>query len=226
MSRLPLSVPLASLLLCACAGASPDRTAASGASNGGATTADTAASGSPTMKKPAGDFKTFTDDQYEFQIDFFGAPDRGPTKSEKLPGVVISGYAATLVQDQRAQILNVQVLDFPDGKTPEKHRCKPLLPPLLRGMAVDRMECKGPLTNPVLLEHDPAGVYSVTGDVSDCAGFPAATVHVACDEREDGKVVTYSLATLSDDAKDPMNRWFLCSLLLKGHVITCPFQPH
>jgi hypothetical protein len=207
---------IAAASMSACAGAHPS-----------AETPISAAGAAPKDADAEGGFTPFTDPTYGFQIDFFGTPERGETKTEEASQVTLTGYTASAGGEDRVQLLNVQIMRFPGGDTPERFRCKEILPALLSGMAVDRLGCGTTVSNLALLEHDPAGVFSITGDVPNCGGIAEAKtrIHVVCDQRTVGQVETYSLAAIAEQADDPMNKWFTCSLKLRGDVLTCPLSP-
>ena len=206
--------PAVALLTVACGGASAD-----------APPPNAAAPAGKAKAQPAKEsFVTFEDKDLGYQVDFFGKPDRGETKTRTGPDATVKAYSVSATGQDHAQLLNVQAVNFAGGKAPEEHGCRPMLPAFFKEMAADRAEC-GPVRNVKLLEHDPKGVYSITGEASGCTGIPEskAVVHVACDERVAGKMTVYSMIGLSSDPIDPMNRWFLCSLKLAGNVITCPW---
>lgn len=217
MPRLLVPVVL-SLLACACASAPPPRTGETKAAGAGAKDGK---DGPPGAEQPA----PFTDAAYGFRVDFFGPAERGKTQTQSGPQGTVSGYSTVMKSADRVQILNVQAVTFASGEVPAKRDCKALLPILFKEMAVERLEC-GPVSNVRLLEHVPAGVYSITGDVARCAGIDEArtTIHAVCDQRKKGEIVATLLAAIGKEAEDPMNRWFLCSLLLRGDIVTCPWK--
>ncbi len=232
MAKLALITAAASLLLLSCGGAPPaDKTAtpntpereAESAGGKGAAAGPGEDDKAP-VQKPAKGFTTFTDPKYGFQADLFGEQDRGETHTVNGPKGTATIYTVGTKDHDRVQILNVQAVKFPSGKTPEGVGCKALLPTLLKEIAVDRLACGAP-SNPRLLQHDPAGVFSITVDVPGCLKVPQAkgTIHTVCDERAPGQIVMLALAAIAEDAEDPMNKWFLCSVKLKGDVLTCPW---
>jgi len=176
------------------------------------------------VEKPAGTFVTLSDPALGFQIDFFRPFERGDTKTREGPRATVSGFTAFAKDKKRAQLLNVQTVEFATGKVPENSGCKVLLPRLFKKAAGDRASCTQ-VTDVDLLEHDPDGVYSITGDASSCLHIPdaKAVVHVACDQRAPGRIAAFSLLAFADDLSDPINRWFVCSLKLHGDVVTCPW---
>lgn len=221
MTRLALPAVLA-VLSCACASAPPARTGEAKAAGPGATSGANA----PKDGAPApGEISPFSDAAYGFRVDFSGPFERGETQTQSGPQGTVSGYSTVWKSADRVQILNVQAVTFAGGEIPEKRGCKALLPILFKEMAVERLEC-GPVSNVRLLEHLPDGVYSITGDVARCAGIDEArtTIHAVCDQRKEGAIVATLLAAIGKEQEDPMNRWFLCSLLLRGDVITCPWR--
>jgi len=176
------------------------------------------------VRKPDASFVTLSDPTLGFQVDFFRPFERGDVKAHRGPKATVSGFTAFAKDKQRAQLLNVQTVVFATGKIPAGSGCKALLPRLFKEAAGDRASCVH-VTDVDLLEHDPAGVYSITGDASGCLQVPEAkaVVHVACDERSPGRIAAFSLLAFADDLSDPINRWFVCSLKLTGDVVTCPW---
>lgn len=167
----------------------------------------------------------FEDPARGFSLDFFIEPQRKDAPPSDGPNGRVSGYVLVAGAKERAQLLQLVDLELAPDAPPDQTECQAMLPRIFEGFTRDEASCES-VEDVRLLEHDAAGVYSISATGRSCLEIPDSTtyVHTVCDGRVPGRRLFFVLLGAGNDSQDPFNRWYVCSLKLSGEVVTCPWM--